>query len=176
MNAIAKKYQFKLEPKQPRQSPTKSILLFIGLCCILGLVASWEGVDFLDTDDNGQPKLAPSREKKMEQRLKRLQRCEQYVILARVDGYYPCYSCGKDTTIFLFAGEVWKYGVTIQGELGRYRHWLEKNNLRYRVQYRGTIQACLKQETLKIYQYPLLPENLKRKPPLIRPPGNKNDL
>ena len=127
-------------------------------------------------DDNGQPKLATSREKQMEQRLKRLQKCEQYVIRARVSGYYPCYNCGKDTTIFLLAGEVWKYGVTIQGKNKRYRKWLEKMNLRYRVQYRGTIQECLRQETLKIYKYTLLPENLKRKLPLIRPPGNKNDL
>lgn len=176
MNTVSKKHQFKLEPKQPPQAPYKSVLLFIALCCILGLVAHWKRVDFLEMDDNGQPKLATSREKKMEQRLKRLQKCEQYVIRARVSGYYPCYNCGKDTTIFLLAGEVWKYGVTIQGKNKRYRTWLEKMNLRYRVQYRGTIQECLRQETLKIYKYPLLPENLKRKLPLIRPPGNKNDL
>lgn len=176
MNIVSKKYQFKLEPKPPRQAPHKSALLFIALCCILGFVAYWRGVDFLEMDDSGQPKLATSREKKMEQRLKRLQQCEQYVIRAKTSGYYPCYNCGKDTTIFLFGGEVWKYGVTIQGKNKRYRTWLEKTNLRYRVQFRGAIQECLLQETLKIYKYPLLPENLKRKPPLIRPPGNKNDL
>jgi hypothetical protein len=176
MNTVSKKHQFKLEPKQPQQPLFKSILLFITLCCTLGLVAYWEGADFLEMDETGQPKLAPPRQQQMEERLKRLQRCEQYVISARISGYYPCYNCEKDTTIFLHAGEVWKYGVTIQGVLKRYRNWLVKNNLRYRVQYRGTVQDCLIQETLKIYQYPLLPENLKRKPPLIRPPGNKNDL
>jgi len=176
MNTVAKKHQPKHEPMEPKRNPRWGFLLFILACCILGLVAYWAGVDFLESDEHGDPQLAPSRQLKMEQRLRRLQQCEQYVIRAKVSGFYPCYNCGADTTIFLFAGEVWKYGVTIQGELKRYRKWLEKMNLRYRVQYRGTIQDCLRQETLKIYKYPLLPENLKRKPPLIRPPGNKNDL
>lgn len=176
MNTVSKKYQPKLTPIEPKRNPKKGFLLFILACCILGLVAYWEGVDFLESDDNGHPKLAPSREKRMEQRLKRLQQCEQYVVRAKVSGYYPCYNCGKDTNIFLLAGEVWKYGVTIQGEHKRYRKWLEKKNLQYWVQYRGTIQTCLRRETLKIYKYPLLPENLRRKPPLIRPPGNKIDL
>jgi len=34
---------------------------------------------------------------------------------------------------------------------------------------------CLKMEKLKIYNYPLLPEALKRKIKLFRPPGNAND-
>ena len=92
-------------------------------------------------------------------------------------GEKTCYNCGADTLIFLHAAEVWKYGITIQGEKGRYPNtWITALGLRYRVQYRGSIQDCLQQETLKIYQYALLPENLKRAVPLMRPPGTKVDL
>jgi len=45
----------------------------------------------------------------------------------------------------------------------------------YQTQFVGNIFECKKQELLKIYNYPVLPENLKRKIPLIRPPGNKID-
>lgn len=45
----------------------------------------------------------------------------------------------------------------------------------YLVQYKGSIQECLKQEKTKIFNYATLPENLKRETPIIRPPGNKID-
>ena len=72
-------------------------------------------------------------------------------------------------------GEAWRYGVTTQSQEGRYPMGLPVEGLTYRILYRGTLQECLKQEKLYIYNYALLPENLKRKPPLIRPPGNKRD-
>jgi hypothetical protein len=159
----------------PRRPKTTLLFFMIGVC-ILGLFLAWNGADFLDLDEAGNVNLSPARQAQMQQRLKRLKRCEQYVLRAKFSGFYPCYNCGADTTIFLYAGEVWKYGITIQGETGRYRHWTTTLGLRYRVQYRGSIQACLRQEALKIYQYALLPENIKRAVPLIRPPGNKADL
>lgn len=176
MNTVAKKYQPRpMQPAAPR-GPRRALLFFVGCCCILGLFARWSGVDFLERDQTGEFRLSESRQTQMEQRLERLRSCEQYVLMAKTSGFYPCYPCGKDTSIFLFAGEVWKYGITIQGEKGRYRSWVTTMGLRYRVQYRGSVQDCLRQETLKIYQYALLPENTKRAVPLIRPPGNKADL
>jgi hypothetical protein len=45
--------------------------------------------------------------------------------------------------------------------------------LQYVIQFEGTEEECLIREREKIYHYALLPENLARKIPLIRPPGNK---
>lgn len=176
---VAQKFKTGPMPPPAPQDPgnPRTILLLFLLCgCILAILAVWNGVDFLEQDEAGTLQLSTTREVKMQQRLKRLKRCEQYVLRTRFSGFYPCYSCGADTTIFLHAGEVWKYGITIQGEKGRYRNWITRLGLRYRVQYRGSIQACLQQETLKIYQYALLPENIRRSKPIIRPPGNKADL
>lgn len=180
MNTVAKKYQTgpmpAPAPQNPR-SPRTALLFFIACSCILAVLAAWKGVDFLEQAEGGTLSLSSTREAQMQQRLKRLEECEQYVLLAKFSGFYPCYSCGRDTLIFLHAGEVWKYGITIQGEKGRYSNtWVTAAGLKYRMQYQGSIQACLRQETLKIYQYALLPENVKRTPPLIRPPGNKVDL
>lgn len=178
MNTVAKKYQPRPVLPLPKPKGSKRALLFFIACVsILGLFAVWKGADFLDLDSDGNLTLAPARQAQMEQRLKRLRRCEQYVLRAKFSGFYPCYNCGTDTLIFLFAGEVWKYGITIRGEKGRYSNaWVTALGLSYHLQYRGSVQACLRQEALKIYQYALLPENVKRASPLVRPPGNKVDF
>ena len=180
MNTVSKKYQaVPMRPPAPQnpRNPRAVLLLFLLGSCILAVLAAWNGVGFLDQDEGGDLKLSSSREAQLQERLRRLKRCEQYVLRAKFSGFYPCYNCGADTLIFLRAGEVWKYGITIRGKKGRYPNtWITALGLRYRVQYRGSIQACLRQETLKIYQYALLPENTIRAVPLIRPPGNKADL
>lgn len=180
MNTVAKRYQngpmLSPAPQNPR-NPRVALLIFLLCSCILAVLAAWNGVDFLEQDEGGVLGLSFAREAQMQQRLKRLEQCEQYVLLAKFNGFYPCYSCVGDSLIYLHAGEVWKYGITIQGQKGRYSNtWVTALGLRYRVQFRGSIQDCLQQETLKIYQYALLPENTRRKPPLMRPPGNKVDL
>lgn len=180
MPTVIKKHQTGPLPgptPQPPRSPRAALLFFILCSCILAVLAAWNGVDFLEQDEGGTLSLSAARETQMQQRLQRLEQCEQYVLRAKSSGYYPCYSCGADTLIFLRAGEVWKYGITIQGEKGRYSNaWVTALGVSYHRQYRGSVQACLRQETLKIYQYALLPENVKRRRPLIRPPGNKVDL
>lgn len=163
-------------PLHPR-GPRRALLFFIVASTILAVFAAWNGVDFLEQDEGGVLYLSSQREAQLQQRLKRLEQCEQYVLQAKFSGFYPCYHCGADTLIYLQAGEVWKYGITIRGEKGRYsNNWVTRQKLRYRVQYRGSIQDCLQQESIKIYQYALLPENTRRQPPLRRPPGNKVDL
>jgi len=101
--------------------------------------------------------------------------CEQYALVARVSGWYPCYNCGTETKIFLNKGEVWKYGKTCNGSIKRYPNGLPDNNLEYFIQFRGTEDACLIEEKRKIYNYPNLPECIARKIKLLRPPGNKID-
>lgn len=177
MNTVAKKHQLKTEsPPPPEPKPKGSLLLFLLISITLGMFAAWKSADFLEVDKDGNVGLSSERQNKLEKRLKQLEHAEQYVLLADVDGWFPCYNCGHETQIFLRKGEVWKYGVTIQGEKGRYRNSLKGIAVLYQPQFVGSLQDCLKQEAIKIYNYAKLPENLKRDHPLIRPPGNRVDL
>ena len=124
---------------------------------------------------DGVPELSPKRKAKLEKELEELDHAEQYALKALMPGNYPCYSCMDSDSIFLMTGEIWKYGVTQKGRQGRYPNGLPSANLLYVPEYLGDLAECLKQEKLKIYHYVLLPENLKRATPLIRPPGNKMD-
>jgi len=100
--------------------------------------------------------------------------CIQYALITTSEGYYPCYDC-LDGKIYLYIGEVWKYGKTCNGEEGRYPNGLPIKNLAFIPQFYGTEQQCLIQEKYQIYSYPLLPECQQREEVLIRPPGNKID-
>jgi hypothetical protein len=100
----------------------------------------------------------------------------QYALVATKPGEYACYSCPRGIpTIRLGIGHVWKYGTTRKGEAGRYRGQLPDVRLLFVEQFFGTYSECLKEEKRKIYYYAVLPENLARSTPLIRPPGNRND-
>ncbi|MCB0535249.1 MAG: hypothetical protein KDD14_23785 [Saprospiraceae bacterium] len=131
---------------------------------------------FIEFDENGIPRLAKWREKKLVKELNDLDGAEQYALTAGKNGWYPCYSCVDTTYIYMYLGEVWKYGTTTKGQKGRYGKSLKGKLLDYHVQFEGTLEECLKEEKRKIYSYALLPENLKRTEPLIRPPGNKKDF
>ena len=139
------------------------------------IVAQWQETDFLTADEEGNPVLSEERQRQLEKALQQLEEAEQYVLVAVINGSYPCYNCKDSTVIYLYKGEVWKYGTTTKGERGRYGNTLANRGLAYRIQYKGTLQACLQEEKRKIFTYALLPENLKRAFPLIRPPGNKVD-
>jgi len=104
--------------------------------------------------------------------------CVQYALVATQNDWYPCYKC-QNARIFLRAGEVWKYGKTCIGKDKRY-HDLDKRNLTFIPEFKGTEKQCLIIEKQKIYNYITSPENLARAErtgtaPLMRPPGNKID-
>ena len=128
-------------------------------------------------DEDGNARLSPERQAKLEKELEEIDSAVQYVLYATVDGYYPCYTCPDGSpTIFLYENEVWRYGVTRKGEKGRYPGGdYGAENVRFIEQFEGTYSECLKMEKIKIYNYPLLPEARKRELQLFRPPGNKND-
>ena len=142
---------------------------------LLALFVLFAAKSFIEFDKNGIPRLAKWREKKLEKELEDLDGAEQYVLTAGKNDWYPCFSCPDTTHIYLYLGEVWKYGATTKGQQGRYGKSLKGQYLDYTVQFDGTLEACLKEEKRKIYGYAVLPENLKRPRPLIRPPGNKKD-
>lgn len=128
-------------------------------------------------DEQGGETLAPERRAKLDKELDELENAEQYALIANLDGYYPCYTCPNGaTTIYLYKGEVWKYGATRKGEEKRYPgKSYGAPNLSFIVQFQGNFGECLKMEKIKIYNYPLLPEAKKRSIRLFRPPGNSND-
>ncbi len=120
------------------------------------------------------PQLNPGDEAKLQKRLREIDEAEQYALIANDEGWYLCNHLGR-TTFHLLPGEIWKYGVTTKGQVGRYSFkYLEKTNVSYIVQFEGTIAECLKEEQRKLFAYPYLPENLARpkKDRLPRPPYN----
>jgi len=139
------------------------------------IVAQWEDADFLDQDEDGNPILSEERQQKLDKELQELEEAEQYALVVERPGYYPCFSCTDANRIFLNKGETWKYGMTTKKESGRYGLSLQGTGLAYVVQFVGNVQECLAEEKRKIFNYAVLPENIKRRKPLIRPPGNKID-
>ncbi|MEL7119451.1 MAG: hypothetical protein AAFO07_08425 [Bacteroidota bacterium] len=142
---------------------------------VIGCAALVIYFSFIQKTLDGTYELSEQRKAKLEKELEELENAEQYVLLASQNGYYPCFSCVEKNTIFLNIGQVWRYGVTQKGERGRYGSSLLEQRLLYVPQYQGLLQECLREEKIKIYNYALLPENLSRQLPLIRPPGNKQD-
>jgi len=161
----------KLE-KPESQTQTPIPLPLIGAIVLLLAIALFAKAGF--TGENKTPELSPKEEEKLQKRLREIDDSEQYALIAKSNGWYPCLHSGR-TTVYLKAGEVWKYGVTSKGQFGRYAaNFLITNNVSYDLQFRGTVSECLKQEQIKLYNYRYLPENLARPPAerLPRPPYN----
>ena len=131
--------------------------------------------EVVQKDINGNYQLHPNRLRKLQRDIENLNNAEQYVLKARYNGWFSCLSCPFRDSIYLYKNEVWKYGVTINGEVGRYGNHLGAKGLMYDPEYTGTIEQCMIKERKKIIQYPLLEENLSRKQPIARPPGNPKD-
>jgi len=149
-----------------------SALLLFGVALLVVFVVLFSKINIVG--ENEAPKLSPEAEAKLQKRLKEIDEAEQYALVAISNGFYPCLHGGR-TTFYLLAGEVWKYGVTSKGQLGRYTSvFLVENKVSYVVQFKGNISECLKQEQIKLYFYPLLPENTARSEldQLPRPPFN----
>lgn len=147
-------------------------LILIGAVLLLVAFALLSKVDF--NGENEVPKLSPQDEAKLQKRLREIDEAEQYALIANENGWYPCNHPGQ-ATYYLLRGEVWKYGTTTKGKLGRYSiKYLAGTKVSYIVQLEGTIAECLKEEQRKLFFYPYLPENLARpeKYRLPRPPYN----
>lgn len=158
--------------KPDNKTKTSFTLILIGAVLLLVAIALLSKADFNGV--NEVPKLSPQDEAKLQKRLREIDDSEQYALVARADGWYDCLHSGR-TTCYLKTGEVWKYGVTSKGKFGRYStSFLLKNKVFYLVQFKGNFSDCLKQEQIKLFNYPYLPENLARPPAqrLPRPPFN----
>jgi len=137
-----------------------------------------EPIEFVEYDDAGNPLLLPERIAKRDKEIDGIKNkkrkegpCIQYAIRVKQEGFYPL--C-KGGTIFLRKNEIWKYGKTCLAKEERYPNF-DDMLYDFIIETVGTEEECLIQEKLKIYNYALLPENLQRKVPIIRPPGNCQD-
>jgi len=126
-------------------------------------------------DQNGEIiGISEAQQEKFRADSLRLTKCIQYALIAKSDGFYePCNGQGK---VFLFKGEIYKYGFTCeQNPEHRYSLQFYKNNdIRFLPQFYGNIFDCQVEEKRKLYNYPALPENIKRPEHqrLILPIGN----
>jgi hypothetical protein len=146
-------------------------LLIAGALFLIFCALKWQDVvEYV----NGEAQLTQKHQQQLKKKLNELEDAEQYALVAMADGMYPCLHSGR-VLYFLHAGEVWKYGVTAKGERGRYTSlFLQENAVLYIIQFKGTMTECLQAEQLKLFEYPILPENLARLEVnrLIRPPFN----
>jgi len=146
-------------------------LLIVFLVILLAVKEYFE--DYVIQKDDGSYELNPKIVKQLQKDTAKFRNAEQYVLVAKENAWYPCLTCPDTNMIFLFRNEVWKYGVTINHKNVRYSpKKLELIGVAYRVEYKGSIEECLRQERIKIVHYVLLPENLKRKVKLTKPPYN----
>lgn len=137
---------------------------------LLAALTFWEVIEWI----NGEPKLRVKRQEELKKQIEEIEDAEQYALKVEMPGWYDCYLC-PGRKIFLNAFAIWKYGVTRKGEKVRYsKDFLRKGRLRYEVQFRGNYTQCLIEEKRKLFNYPLMPENLQRPDSLklVLPPGN----
>jgi len=173
------RYRQKSKRKNSRPKIPFSWWLFsmlVILFPIIFMAVKREFSEVTETDQDGKLILAPHRKEKYQQDSARLEDCEQYLLVASRNSYYPCYSCVDTTAVFLYKNEIFKVGMHCKGKQARYsKTQLKAINLIYIPQIQGDIKICKQAELRKIYNYPLLPENTKRKKPLGHPPGNRID-
>lgn len=142
------------------------LLLFLIAISIIMIVQPYEVMDFFE----GEKTEEAYEEQEL---LEEPKQAELYVLRATVSKKYPCHHCQVIDSVFLYADEVWKYGVLMEEENEQYTdEYLRTHFLAYFILLEGTREECLGQEKAKIRNYALLSENLKREIPLLKPPGN----
>lgn len=166
--------KFPKKRQKPKKIPYFGLFLLLLMALIIVAMATFE--DFVVFDTEGNVDISPERKAQLAREYEKLENSQQYVLLVKKPGWFPCYNCPAQDSIYLYIGEVWKYGVTKNGKPGRYGSTLPIPNLQYWIQFQGSIELCLKEEKRKIFYYPKLPENLKRIKRLARPPGNFKDF
>ena len=119
--------------------------------------------DFVQENPDGSYELKPERKRKLNTDIKRMrEEAEQYILVAKEEGYYGCLHCPRGA-FYLRKGEIVKIGITRQGEQGRYdQNYYARMKVEYIAEYRGTLQIAAERELIRLGNYPLTPENLAR--------------
>ena len=162
--------------------PLPSIFLFLLSAFIFSFAyIRWEDVVIQHPD--GSYSLHDDFSDKANDRVDRLKnKTEFYRLVAETDGYYVCPLCPPESTtngkFFLYYGETYKYGISMDAK-GRYT---KAELLRWKLRYEriavGSYSEMLILETTHMAEYPILPENLKRAKnrKLATPPGSGTRL
>jgi len=129
-----------------------------------------------DAEAEEKPVATPSlkEETQLLRRWSTNEESEQYVLVAKAAGWYPCLH-SRRINFYLKTHEVWKYGVAGSGKFGRFKAmFLLRNKVSYIIQFRGAFPESLLQQQIRLFNYRRLPENLARPPAeqLPRPPYN----
>lgn len=141
--------------------------------------------DFAYETPDGTIELKDERRDQLNDKVRRMRKgCEVYSLRAKKDGVYECLHCPQGV-FFLKKNEVWKYGMTIQGDKRYKAAKLRRLNLYRKREYVGNCQEAMELELVLIGSYPQLPENTVRpiratnsepyRYRLARPPGNLTD-
>lgn len=137
----------------------------------------WEDVIIQNPD--GSYSIDDATSDKIADRVDRIENnSEFYALVAESDGYFICPLCppeaSKNGKYFLYFNEVYKVGVSMNGNRRYSQAELVKWKLAYVVLSVGSYSKMLSLETAFMGNYPLHPENLKRPKSrrLVTPPGS----
>lgn len=152
-------------------SPFRFFLLFI-----LFLVLAYAGSEFWEqfyNDPTLDPEEVAAAQREAEEIANRHETWIQYALIATTTMQRPCLRCPNGIHIVTVrTGEVYKYGITTQGQ-ARYEQQLYENlQVRMVEQVVGEYTLCKTAEVNKIVAYRFLPESQKPEVKLNRPPGN----
>ena len=137
-------------PSDPLPSGNPLHLLFLLLFAAFFFILAMADFDeYVLLKDDGTYQLTDERKGKLIRELADLEEAEQYALRAIRGGMYPCFSCLSSDSIFLYSGEIWKYGITTKGQNRRYGRFLINMGLQYEIQYKGLLHDCLKEEKRK---------------------------
>ena len=122
--------------------------------------------------------ITSKRLRKLQNHLDKYDDAETYTLIALYDGERDCITCYDqygDDSMFLKEGEVFKVGVSLISEARYTPAFYKQHGVEYVRVHKGDYTECLKKEKELIFYYPITPENIRRKKPLVRPPYNRND-
>ena len=171
-NYISRKPTHK-KPSPQKGKPNAMLpLVVITLFVILTGSRFWER---FRNDPNLDREAVEAAQREAEEIVDRHAVWVQYVLVANTTMKRPCLNCpGGITMVTVRAGEVYKYGITTQGESRYSRSIYDQLGLNYYEEYEGSYIECKEMEINKITSYLFLPESKKPEVKLIRSPGNAN--
>ena len=158
----------------PQNGKSKGMLPLLFLICfvLIGHSKFWERFYNDPNLDQAEIETAQQEAQKI---IDRHGEWVQYVLIATTTMKRPCMRCpGGIPMVTVKAGEIYKYGITTQGESRYTRGLYTQLNLSYFEEYQGKYIECKELEVNKISSYQFLPESQKPEGKLIRPPGNAN--
>lgn len=154
-----------------------SLIYILSAFILIFAYIRWEDVVIENPD--GSFSIDDATADKVADRVDRIEnQSEFYALVAETNGYFICPLCPPEATTnsryYLYFNEVYKVGVSMNGNRRYSQAELARWNLAYVVLQIGNYAEMLALETTFMGNYPLYPENLKRPKyrRLVTPPGS----